>query len=574
MPPGTIPADHGEGWLTRTVAANLPGPGEGSRIEVFQADELLGIGLGSDILVVDDDPDNLTAYEAALAPLGRRVTLVRSGMQALARLLEQDFALLLLDVSMPDMNGLETARRIRQRARNRGLPILFITGVTSSTDVVLEAYEVGAFDFLMKPIPPAVLRAKARVYLQLQERTYELLRESAQLRDAHARLGEADQKLRERDASALALRSAQDENRRKDEFLGMLSHELRNPLWTVVNALELLKMRDSPLGRELAIIERQVEHLTHIVGDLLDFSRLTRGKITLRRETVELASVVANAIDTARPLIEQRAHQVTVQVPDGLAVDADRHRLQQVIENLLANAVKYTAERGLIAISAEPDGRFARIAVRDNGRGIPAALLRRLFQPFVQGEQALDRSEGGLGIGLTLVETLIELHGGRIEAHSEGPGTGATFTVRWPIASPSPAIEQAPAAAAAMAARRILIVDDNAEAADMLGALLRIAGHEVALAHDGPAALEVARDFAPHLALLDLGLPVMDGYELARRLRLLEACSATLLVALSGYGQPDDRQRSAAAGFAHHLVKPVKLATLEALFARTATRDR
>ncbi|TMQ02532.1 MAG: response regulator [Deltaproteobacteria bacterium] len=567
MPPGTISGHHRESWLTKNAAASDFGAGGDGGIEVIEADALLGIGLGSDILVVDDDADNLTAYEAALGPLGRRVVTVRSGIHALARLLEQDFALLLLDVSMPDMTGVETARRIRQRARNQGLPIIFITGVTSSTDIILEAYDAGAFDFVIKPIPPAVLRAKARVYLQLQERTYELLRESAQLRRAHQLLGEASEKLREHDAAAVALRSAREDNRRKDEFLGMLSHELRNPLWTMANALELLRARDAS-SRELAIIERQVEHLSHIVSDLLDFSRITRGKIDLRRDTVDLAGVVADVLEAARPQIERRAHQLTVQVPDGLAVDADRHRIRQVVESLLDNAVKYTADGGRIAIAAARDGRFVRIAVRDNGRGIAASLLPRMFEPFVQGEQPLDRSEGGLGIGLTLVQILVELHGGAIEAHSDGPGTGATFIVRWPAASDEPVHTRAPhAPVAAAGARRVLIVDDNADAADMLAALLRIAGHDVALAHDGAAALALAPDFAPHIALLDLGLPVMDGYELARRLRQLEACRGTLLVALSGYDQPDDRERARSAGFAHHLAKPVKLSTLEALFA-------
>ena len=425
MPPVMFPAPDQAGWLTQ-IAADLSGLGEAAAIEVLQADELLGIGLGSDILIVDDDPDNLTAYEAALSPLGRRVALVSSGVQALAKLLEQDFALLLLDVSMPGMTGLETARRIRQRARNRGLPIIFITGLTSSTDLVLEAYEVGAFDFVMKPIPPAVLRAKARVYLQLQERTYELLRESAQLRQAHKLLSEADDRLRERDTEARALRFAQEANRRKDELLATLSHELRNPLWTMTNALQLIRMRDIPFDREVAIFDRQVEHLTHIVGDLLDF--------------------VARS-----------------------------------------------------------------------------------------GEASSD----------------------------------ATFTVRSTGGTATPAADTPPVASPSTATvHRILIVDDNTDAADMLAALLRMAGHQIAVAHDGPAALAITGDFTPNVALLDLGLPGMDGCELARRLRALEACRDTLLVAISGYAQPDDRERSSAAGFAHHLAKPVKLATIEALLAQ------
>jgi len=707
-------------------------------IEVVDPHDLLGVGTGTDILVVDDDQATLAAYEAALGPLGRRIVLASSGIMALARMLEQDFALLLLDVSMPDMSGIETARRIRQRPRNHALPIIFITGFESSPAMMLEAYDTGAIDFVLKPILPEVLRAKVRVYLQLQERTQALARESAQLREAHRLLSAADEKLRERDAAAraahrlqklqdataalaqantpaevaaaavrlgadavnastacmwiaqadgsliveacqgvpeqlldpwrvipggaelpvtrvlrthlplwienetdyareapevyeearnasrawafavlpllrgargigvllfgftgdhafpveerafltglaqtceqvldrsrghvaegVARRSAEEANRRKDEFLAMLSHELRNPLWAMVNALELIKAR-MPIGRELSILERQVDHLTHIVDDLLDLSRITRGKIELQREAVELAAVVAGAIESARPMIEQRDHTLTVRVPDDLRVDADRHRLQQVVENLLANAVKYTADRGRIEIAAERDGAAVRIAVRDNGRGIPEALLPDVFQPFVQGEQALDRSDGGLGIGLTLVETIVDLHGGTIEAYSDGPGTGATFTVRWPGATADHAAGPPRPVFLPSRRLRILIVDDNADAADMLAALLRMAGHEVSVANHGMAALELARDFAPQVALLDIGLPEIDGFELAHRLRSLEICRDTMLIAVTGYGQPGDRRRSKAAGFAHHLVKPVALATLEALLA-------
>ncbi|HEX3758242.1 MAG TPA: response regulator [Kofleriaceae bacterium] len=545
------PNDHPASWRTPDDTATLPptsGSPRGAAIEVLESDELLGIGLGSDILVVDDEPANLTAYEAVLAPLGRRVVTAESGIAALARLLEQDFALVLLDVSMPDMTGLETARRIRERPRNRGLPILFITGVEWSTEVVLEAYAAGAFDFMVKPVLPEVLCAKARVYLQLQERTRALRRYSAQLHAAEAQLA-----------------AAGDASRGKDEFLAMLSHELRNPLWAAANALAVL--RAARPGPELAIAERQIGHLTHLVGDLLDVGRLTHGKVELRREAVQLAGVIGHALDDARPRIERRAHQLVASVPGDLLVDADRHRLRQVIESLLDNAIDNTPDRGHIAIAAGFEGSFVRLTVRDDGRGIPAALLPHLFELFVQGEQPLDRSDGRLGIGLTLARALVELHGGTIEAHSDGPDRGATFVVRWPGASE--ATPTAPMLALARPApvprRRVLVVDDNSDAAEMLAALLETLGYEVAVATDGAAGVEVARQFAPHVALLDIGLPIMDGYEVARRLRQLDTCRDTLLVAISGYGQPNDRERSRQAGFAHHLVKPVELATLTSL---------
>ncbi|HEX3482160.1 MAG TPA: response regulator [Kofleriaceae bacterium] len=562
--------DTAVGWQPDGPPAAAPDPA----IEVFEADELLGIGRGTDILMVDDDATSLAAYEAALAPLGRRLVGAQSGIAALARLLDQDFALVLLDVSMPDMTGLETARRIRERPRNRGLPIMFITGVAWSTDVVLEAYDAGAFDFIVKPVLPEVLRAKARVYLQLQERTHALRKHSAELREAHALLARADEQLRDREVEAAARRAAEEASRRKDEFVAMLSHELRNPLWAAANALAALRAVRHGLDPELAITERQLGHLTQLVGELLDVGRLTRGKIELRREAVQLAGVVADAIGDARPRIERRAHQVTAEVPGDLLVDADRHRLRQVVENLLDNAVDNTPDRGHIAISAGLDGAFVRVTVRDDGRGISAALLSSLFELFVQGEQPLDRADGRLGVGLTLARTLVELHGGTIEAHSDGPDRGATFTLRWPRASEAtPTAKIAPLARPdPVPRRRVLIVDDNADAAEMLAALLQTLGYDTAVAVDGAAALDAARDFAPHIALLDIGLPIMDGYEVARRLRQLETCRHTLLIAVSGYGQPSDRERSLQAGFAHHLVKPVELATLTALL-ETAHSD-
>ncbi|HEX8108822.1 MAG TPA: ATP-binding protein, partial [Kofleriaceae bacterium] len=364
-----------------------------------------------------------------------------------------------------------------------------------------------------------------------------------------------------------ARRAAEEASRGKDEFVAMLSHELRNPLWAAANALAVLRAARPGLGPELAIAERQIGQLTHLVGDLLDVGRLTRGTIELRREAVQLARVIADAVDDARPRIERRAHHVAANVSDDLLVDADRHRLRQVVENLLDNAVDHTPDHGHIAISAALDGSDVRITVRDDGRGIPAALLPSVFELFVQGEQPLDRSDGRLGVGLTLARTLVELHGGTIEAHSDGPGLGATFAVRWPRASEAtPTAEIVPLARPSpVARRRVLIVDDNSDAAEMLAALLETLGYEIALATDGAVALDVARDFAPQIALLDIGLPIMDGYEVARRLRQLDACRDTLLVAISGYGQPGDRERSRQAGFAHHLVKPVELATLTSL---------
>jgi PAS domain S-box-containing protein len=370
-----------------------------------------------------------------------------------------------------------------------------------------------------------------------------------------------------------AVEQASEADRRKDEFLAMLGHELRNPLAPIVTALQLMRTRSNEVApHERSVIERQVGHLSRLVDDLLDVSRITRGKIELKRQPVELSEVVRKAVEIASPVLEERNHHLTLDVPGaGAAVDADPVRLAQVVANLLNNAAKYTEPRGRILLSVGRQGAEVLIRVRDNGIGIEPSLLPRLFQLFTQGKRALDRSQGGLGLGLTLVKSLVEMHGGSVSATSDGPGKGSEFTVRLP-ALEAPALARQPNAAPAPSAarrrslQRILVVDDNPDAADTLAEALRLEGHEVRVALDGPGALAIAPGFRPHSALLDIGLPVMDGYELAGRLRNHPALAGIRLIAVSGYGQPTDRRRSLDAGFAEHLVKPVELeAILDAL---------
>jgi PAS domain S-box-containing protein len=366
-------------------------------------------------------------------------------------------------------------------------------------------------------------------------------------------------------------------DRRKDEFLAMLGHELRNPLAPITTALELMRMKGDARTREREIIERQVSHLTRLIDDLLDVSRITRGKIQLDRERVDVASAIAKAVETVSPLLEKRAHRLELDVPRaGLLVEADPVRLVQIIQNLLMNAAKYTEPQGHIVVAARPEGGQVRVSVTDNGIGIPADVLPNVFDLFVQGERALDRAQGGLGIGLTLVKQLVELHGGSVEARSEGPGRGSEFVVRLPQAEPVPA---APERAAepqprprAADGRRVLVVDDNPDAAETIADMLRALGHEVAVAHDGPSALDAARRFQPEAALLDLGLPVMDGYELAQHMRRDGSLHGILLIAVTGYGQENDRARAAAAGFDRHLVKPVNVMEIHRLLAAGARR--
>jgi PAS domain S-box-containing protein len=357
--------------------------------------------------------------------------------------------------------------------------------------------------------------------------------------------------------------AAREASRRKDEFLAMLGHELRNPLAPILTALELMKTEDGGAAVEARrVIERQARHLVRLVDDLLDLSRITRGKVELTLEDVEIAEVLKVAIEMTSPLLEQQAHELIVDAPRrGLAVRADPVRLAQVLQNLLSNSAKYTAPRGRIVVRATREDERVVVSVEDDGAGIAPELLPVLFEPFVQGARTIDRAQGGLGIGLTLVQSLVTLHGGEVHAHSEGVGKGTRMTVRLPAARPSltPVLPSDPSALAApdlRPGRRILVVDDNPDAAEMLALLLRRRGHQAEVAHDGPSALELYERFRPDAALLDIGLPVMDGYELARRLRA-RAGDSLLLVAVTGYGQDTDRQRSHDVGFAHHLVKPV-----------------
>ena len=362
------------------------------------------------------------------------------------------------------------------------------------------------------------------------------------------------------------------EHSRKDEFLAMLAHELRNPLSPLTNSLSILRrlpvLEEQVARRQLDVMERQVTQLTRLVDDLLDVSRVSRGLIELRRERLNLDEILETAVESVRPAIESRRHQLRISAArPAVYVSGDRVRLTQVFSNLLQNAAKYTDPGGLISVAVIPDNARVSVIVRDTGIGIPKDALPRVFDLFEQVSVALDRSEGGLGIGLTLVRNLTELHGGHVSAHSVGRGHGSTFTVSLPtVQAPAP-VPAGPAARLPQAtASKVLVVDDHQDAAQSMAEMLRLIGAEVMVAHDGPAAITLAQTFVPQLVLLDIGLPVMDGYETARRLRALPD-RGMRLIALTGYGSERDKALAVQAGFDAYWVKPVALETIEAMLA-------
>ncbi len=689
------------------------------------------------ILVVDDLPDKLLAFQVVLEELGQNLVMVNSGAEALRELLEREFAVVLLDVNMPDIDGIETAELIRQHKKTAHIPIIFVTAYADEMQTA-RGYQLGAVDYILSPIVPEILRSKVRVFVELyraQRRSQALARAEAErasaleatqrseflsaasrelgatldldegmhkllemtvprvaaaallcvevegeqmvlfknglerrhpaahalasleslpraLREALAQAGSegraidvpiweagadearsgawpaalrsarllpvkagdqafgvlllaserpapaygpADQAMLGELASraGMALENARlywslkreiaktreaeekllEASRRKDEFLAMLSHELRNPLAPIRNAVELVR-RIAPADPRLAwardVVDRQVTHMAQLVDELLDVSRITQGKITLRKESIELSKVLAHAIETARPLIEGRAHRLDITLPPApVWMMGDFARLAQVVANLLNNAAKYTQEAGRIELVATCDAGQATVVVRDNGMGIDRELLPRVFELFSQGERSLDRSLGGLGVGLTVVQRLVELHQGRVEVTSEGAGRGAEFRIVLPCLSEVPAADaprkDMPEAPARAEGRRVLVVDDNVDAADSIAVLLRLEGHEVKTVVNGEQALACSEVFAPSVVVLDIGLPGMDGYALARRLRQLPGTRDALFIALTGYGQREDKALAAAAGFHHHFIKPANPRAIHAV---------
>jgi signal transduction histidine kinase/ActR/RegA family two-component response regulator len=436
-------------------------------------------------------------------------------------------------------------------------PFLVLTGEGADSELALRTLEtLGNVTLLERPVRVPALVSAVRAALRARRRQYQIRDHLAEARRIADTLREAD--------------------RRKDEFLAILAHELRNPLAPLRNSLETMRLSgDEPGTTRLArgIMERQVDQMVRLIDDLLDVSRVSRGKITLTRETLELRAIIMDALEVCRPLVAASSHQLAVTLPEQpVRIEGDRTRLVQVMCNLISNAAKYTAPGGRIGIEATVEGADVVIAVSDNGVGIPADMLAKVFDLFMQVEGTLERSQGGLGIGLTLVKRLVELHGGTVEASSDGAWRGSRFVVRLPRVLRVAPILPAPSAAAGLRVRphRILVADDNRDAADSLAAMLRLGGHEVSVAYDGREALALAESFRPEVALLDIGMPRMNGYETAHTLRQRQGSSLLTLFALTGWGQPDDKRRSRAAGFDHHFVKPLDPAEFERVLAERA----
>jgi len=492
------------------------------------------------ILNVDDTDAARYAKTRILTRAGFRVIEASSGEEALAKAASEDPALVLLDTKLPDISGFDVCRHLKENKSTAYILVLQTSASYVATPDKVRALDCGADNYLFEPIEPEELVANVRALL---------------------RLGRVERELRDMD-------------RRKDEFLAILAHELRNPLGPIRNAVELLRLADpspSPLHEHARqIILRQTDHMVRLVDDLLDVSRISRGKIALRRAPADLCEVVRAALETSLPNIEARQHKLELDLPGELWVDGDAVRLTQVVGNLLNNAAKFTPPGGNIKVQVLRDDEHAVLRVRDSGIGIPSEQVERIFDLFTQAGHAPDRVQDGLGIGLSLVRTLVWLHGGSVSASSAGENQGSTFEVRLPGEQASAAAQDSGTDAAAEPAccYRILVVDDNADSAHIIASLLQLAGHETQVAHRGIDAIEAAQAMRPDVVFLDIGLPDMRGEEAASRIRALPELAGTKLVALSGYGQDEDRATAIEAGFDLHLTKPVTLDILSATIAR------
>ena len=547
-----------------------------------------------DILIVDDEPKNLTVLETVLDDPGYRLVRATSGEEALLALMTHEFAALVLDVRMPGMTGFELAQMVKDRKKTSRVPIIFLTAYYNEDQHVLEGYGSGAVDYLHKPVNAAVLRSKVAVFADvhrkgraLEAANRALVEEIAERRRAEVRLSELnatlDRRVTERtDALQASEARLRDADRRKDEFLATLAHELRNPLAPVRNAVQVLRLKGlatPELKWASELIDRQVKVMSRLIDDLMDVSRINQGKIELQLERVELRGVLQDAIEATRPLIAECGHELSLEYPEEpIHLDVDPTRLAQAFMNLLNNAAKYMDKGGTVRVSVLVEVDEVVVTVVDDGIGIAASQLSGVFEMFAQVETALSRSRGGLGIGLSLTQRLVEMHGGTVVARSAGLGKGSEFEVRLPCAVARTDtwsnVEGGESAARPDpgGSLRILVADDNEDAAETLAMLLEMLGHKVKCVHDGAAAVHAAAEFDAQVGLLDIGMPKLNGYEACRQIRAMDRGAAMTMVAITGWGQPDDLRKSREAGFDLHLVKPVDPDAITELLTEVVAR--
>ena len=539
------------------------------------------------ILLVDDQASRRLTYGAILEPLGENLIEAASGKEALGMLMQNECAVILLDVNMPGLDGFETASLIHQHPRFERTPIIFVTAINLSDLDRIRGYSLGAVDYVTVPVIAEFLRSKVSVLCELHRKRLQLQTANEQLATANealrtekarelARLNQtlsvANQTLAARNEqlqSQIMVRENAEQRllelgRRKDEFLAMLAHELRNPLASLGNAVNIIKLSadgDAALRRTM---ERQLAMLVRLIDDLLDAARMDRGKLTLEWTSTTLGAVLESAVETVAPLLTASRHPLHVEIPDEpVVLRADRERLAQVFSNLLSNAAKYSDAGAPIDLGARMTDDGIEVTVADRGIGLSAEQCRSIFEPFAQLDTSLVRAQGGLGIGLTLARHIVELHGGRIDVHSGGPGSGSRFSVVLPASqaeadSPAAPVAEAPAEVPARACRA-LVVDDNQDSADTMAMMLELLGHQARCVYDPTTSVQVALEFAPDVVFLDIGMPGMSGHDVARAMRAVPSLASLMLVAVTGWGQAEDRRLTQESGFDRHLVKPVRI---------------
>ena len=520
-------------------------------------------------LLVDDLKENLLSLEVLLRREGLVLLKATSGEDALELLLKHDVALALLDVQMPEMDGFELAETMRGNERTRRIPIIFLTAGSTDRQRRFRGYEAGAVDFLEKPLEPDILRSKADVFFELYRQRQQI---ALQRDDLQARADENTRLLRETRHQAEALRES---DRRKDEFLAILAHELRNPLAPISNSVSILASDKLPVkvrDEALQMMDRQVKQMVRLVDDLMDVSRITRGKIELKTEPVDLGEILRCAVEISKPHMDQFGHKLSLNLPQNpVILDADFTRLAQVFSNLLNNAAKYSPEGGEIGLEADVHRDSVDVHVKDKGIGIRPDMLEHIFDMFAQVDDSLERSQGGLGVGLTLVKKLVEMHGGTVTVHSDGLGKGSEFMVHLPTSaqgSETAVAEEPRPQLTAGGGLRILIVEDNDALAQTTGWMVEMLGHDYRLASNGKDALALAADYRPNVVMMDIGLPGMNGYDLCTAMRAEPHLTDTVFIAQTGWGQDEHRQRAREAGFHHHMVKPLYLEALEQLLRK------